>query len=272
MSDGISRSSTTTAFVNDGVTVIRNVLDQSWLDRLASSVEDNMAAPGSHGKNHAETGGAYFGDYVNWKRFPDFLKIASEGPLGALAAKLMGASRVQFFHEHVLVKEPGNTSATPWHQDMPYYCLDCPKTVSLWVPLDPVGKVESLNFMRGSHRDKQTYTPRRFKTLEPLDGDTTDYAPFPEIDERSEDVVSFAVEPGDVLAFDFHTLHDAPANPTDSRRRAVSFRFVGEGAHYVERPHEVSPPFPELGLKLNMSDPLRRNGFRPFGMPANTFP
>ncbi len=248
-------------FQTDGVTVIRNVLDAAWLDRLASAIEANMAAPGPHGKNHAEEGGAYFGDYVNWQRFPDYLDVARDGPLGELAAQLMETPRVQFFHEHVLVKEPGNTSATPWHQDMPYYCVDGPKTVSLWVPLDPVGESESLNFMKGSHRDRQTYMPRRFKTLEPLEGDTTDYAPFPDIDGESDRIVSHAVNPGDVLAFDFHTLHDAPANPTDTRRRAVSFRFVGDGARYVERPHEVSPPFPDLGLKLKMNDPLPEDWF-----------
>ncbi len=173
----------------------------------------------------------------------------------------MQADSVRFFHEHVLVKEPGNSSATPWHQDMPYYCVDCAKTVSLWVPLDSVGETESPNFLRGSHRQKTTYMPRRFKTLEPLEGDTTEYEDFPQIDGNSEDVVSFAVDPGDVLAFDFHTLHDAPANPTNTRRRVVSFRFVGEGARYVARPHEVSPPFPEMGLKLNMNDPLPEEWF-----------
>ncbi|MEL6967643.1 MAG: phytanoyl-CoA dioxygenase family protein [Pseudomonadota bacterium] len=245
----------------DGVTVLRGVLDAKWLGRLADAIETNIAAPGPYGKNHAEGGGAYFGDYVNWQRIPDFLSVTSEGPLGEIAASLMDSTRVQFFHEHVLVKEPGNMSATPWHQDMPYYCLDGPRTVSLWVPLDPVGEAESLNFLKGSHRDKTTYTPRRFKTLEPLAGDTTAYAPFPEINPTASDVISYAVNPGDVLAFDFHALHDAPANPTDVRRRAVSFRFVGEGARYVERPHDVSPPFLDMGLKLAMNDPLPTDWF-----------
>ncbi|MEM9734001.1 MAG: phytanoyl-CoA dioxygenase family protein [Pseudomonadota bacterium] len=249
------------AFQKDGVVVIRNALNASWLTRLAAAIEENMAAPGPYGKNHAEEGGAYFGDYVNWQRFPDYLEVARTGPLGKLAADLMGSARAQFFHEHVLVKEPGNTSATPWHQDMPYYCVDGPKTVSLWVPLDPVGKTESLNFMKGSHRDRRTYMPRRFKTLQPLEGDTTEYTAFPDIDGNEEAVVSFAVNPGDVLAFDFHTLHDAPANPTGTRRRAVSFRFVGEGARYVARPHEVSPPFPDMGLSLAMNDPLPEDWF-----------
>ncbi|MEE9314090.1 MAG: phytanoyl-CoA dioxygenase family protein [Rhizobiaceae bacterium] len=248
-------------FQKDGVAVVRNVLDPNWLNRLAAAIEDNMASPGPHGKNHADDGGAYFGDYVNWKRFPDFINVTKDGPLGQLAAELMQASKVQFFHEHVLVKEAGNTSSTPWHQDMPYYCVDCPKTISLWVPLDPVGEEESLNFLKGSHRGNHTYMPRRFKTLEPLEGDTTAYKPFPQIDLESDNIASFAVEPGDVLAFDFHTLHDAPPNPTDKRRRAISFRFVGEGARYVARPHDVSPPFPDLGLKLEMNDPLPQDWF-----------
>lgn len=248
-------------FARDGVTVIRDVLNASWLTRLAQAVEENMASPGPYGKNHAETGGAYFGDYVNWQRFPDFIEVARTGPLGELAANLMGSTQAQFFHEHVLVKEPGNTGATPWHQDMPYYCVDGPRTVSLWVPLDPVGQAESLNFLKGSHRGRRTYMPRRFKTLEPLAGDTTEYSAFPVIDENDENVVSFAVNPGDVLAFDFHTLHDAPANPTDTRRRAVSFRFVGDGARYVQRPHEVSPPFPEMGVDLSMNDALPEEWF-----------
>ncbi len=248
-------------FQRDGVTVIRNVLDRSWLNRLASAIEANMASPGPHGKNHADAGSAYFGDYVNWQRFPDFLNVASEGPLGKLAAELMGAKEARLFHEHVLVKEPGNASATPWHQDMPYYCLEGEKTVSLWVPLDPVDEAESLNFLAGSHQGKTTYAPRRFKTLQPLEGDTTEYADFPDIDPGDPNIRSFAVDPGDVLAFDFHTLHDAPANPTDKRRRAVSFRFIGEGARYVERPHEVSPPFPKLGLNLQMNDPLPEDWF-----------
>ncbi len=250
-------------FRRDGVVVVRNVLSPQWLERLANAVEDNIGSPGPSGKNHAEAGGAYFGDYVNWQRFPDFLRAADDGPLGAVAGALMGAETVQFFHEHVLVKEPGNGSATPWHQDMPYYCLDGEKTVSLWAPLDSVTRDVCPHFIAGSHRDKVTYVPRRFKTLQPLEGDVSRYAPFPDIDETrdAERILAFDLAPGDVLAFDFHTLHNAPANPGGTRRRAISFRFVGEDARYVERPHEVSPPFPQLGLRLAMNDPLPQDWF-----------
>jgi ectoine hydroxylase-related dioxygenase (phytanoyl-CoA dioxygenase family) len=55
-----------------------------------------------------------------------------------VAARLMGSERVQMFHDHVLVKEPGTSKPTPWHQDGPYYFVEGTQTVSFWSPLDPV--------------------------------------------------------------------------------------------------------------------------------------
>lgn len=252
-------------FRADGVVVLRGILDDDWLARLARAVEDNMRSPGPYGKNHTEVGrpGAYFGDYVNWQRFADFRSVCDEGPLGAIASALMGARRAQLFHEHVLVKEPGTADPTPWHQDLPYYCMDGNQTVSIWVPLDAVAQKVCPHFLAGSHKGAITYVPRRFKTLKALEGDTSTYEPFPDIDEERDAtrLRAWSLEPGDAVAFDYHTLHNAPPNATGRRRRAVSFRFVGEDCRYVARPHEVSPPFPEMGLKLSMGDPLPEDWF-----------
>ena len=252
------------AFRQDRVTVLRGVVSEEWRTRLAAAIEANMSSPGPHGKNHADDeGGAYFGDYVNWQRFEAFKDVGSEGDLGEIAGELMGASKVQLFHEHVLVKEPGNSSATTWHQDLPYYCLDGSQTVSLWVPLDPVAKDVCPHFLAGSQLGQTTYVPRRFKTLKPLEGDTSNYQPFPDIDEErdAERLRSYDLEPGDAVAFDYHTLHNAPPNNTGTRRRAVSLRYVGEDVRFVDRPHELSPPFTEMGLELSMGDALPEDWF-----------
>ena len=251
-------------FREEGVAVLRGVLDAAWLDRLADAVAANMASPGPYGRDHAEPGqGSYFGDYVNWRRFPAYLEVGREGPLGRLAAELTGASRVQFFHEHVLVKEPGTSQPTPWHQDMPYYCMSGAMTVSFWVPLDPVRAEVCPHFLAGSHRSRTAWLPRRFKTMAALEGDTSDYEPFPDIDEAAQaaDIRSFDLEPGDAVAFDFHTLHNAPPNHAATRRRAVSLRYVGEDARYLDRPHAVSPPFPDLGLRAEPGEPLPEDWF-----------
>ncbi len=114
-------TATTDAYREDGVTVLRNVIPEQWRNALAQAIEQNMADPGPHGKNHDEEGGVFFGDYVNWKRFDAYRTVCSEGPLGKIASQLMGVNNVRLFHEHVLVKEPGTSAETPWHQDMPYY-------------------------------------------------------------------------------------------------------------------------------------------------------
>jgi hypothetical protein len=54
--------------------------------------------------------------------------------------------------------------------------------------------------------------------------------------------------PGDVVAFHFRTLHDAPGNSSTARRRAVSLRWLGDDAVFALRPWLHSPPFEQRGL------------------------
>ena len=64
----------------------------------------------------------------------------SQSPAPEAAAQLMQSDQVQFFHDHILVKEPGTAKATPWHQDAPYYFVDGKQTISFWIPIDPCGQ------------------------------------------------------------------------------------------------------------------------------------
>ncbi|MBN9265129.1 MAG: hypothetical protein J0I75_11325, partial [Hyphomicrobium sp.] len=48
-------------------------------------------------------------------------------------------------------------------------------------------------------------------------------------------------------------LHGAPANTTSNRRRAISFRWVGDGATFVKRNGRTSPPFPDLEFEHGAS-------------------
>jgi ectoine hydroxylase-related dioxygenase (phytanoyl-CoA dioxygenase family) len=50
------------------------------------------------------------------------------------------------------------------------------------------------------------------------------------------------------VAFNFRTLHGAPANNTQNRRRAISFRWVGDDARYAKRLGKTSPPFPHIAV------------------------
>lgn len=246
------------AFDVDGAVVVRHALDDEWLDLLAAGVEHNRRHPSawSHWYTDPDEAVGFWTDYVTWPEVDEYRRVVIESPLADIAGHLMGSSTVRFFHEHVLVKEPGATERTPWHHDQPYYCIDGEQNVSMWIALDPVPATSGVQFIAGSHRWGQWFVPRRFVDHVPYAAADGRYELVPDIDELIESdpsrhrVLSWDVEPGDVIAFHFRTVHGAPGNQLASRRRAVSLRWVGDDATFAERPWEVSPPYTADGLTI----------------------
>jgi len=158
------------AFQRDGAVVVRGVF-ADWIDVMAEGIAANMAAPGEFASENAVSEGRFFDDYCNWTRIPAFAKIVHDSPAAKLAAMAMRSQSAQFFHDHVLVKEPGTPKPTPW-----------------------------------------------------------------------------PMEPGDAVLFDFRTAHGARGNTAQTRRRALSLRWVGDDARYISRPGRTSPPFPGHGM------------------------
>jgi ectoine hydroxylase-related dioxygenase (phytanoyl-CoA dioxygenase family) len=136
-----------------GVTVLRDLFGD-WIDTLRRGVERNLADPGPYTKGYTKNGGPgkFFGDYCNWQRFAEYEDFVRNSQAGAVAGRLMQSRHARFFHEHVLVKEPGTEERTPWHHDQPYYGVDGTKTCSLWIPLDPVPEDTCVEFVAGSGR------------------------------------------------------------------------------------------------------------------------
>jgi len=246
-------------FQTHGVTVLRSVFGE-WIEPLRRGVEHNLAEPGPYTKGYTPEGGSgrFFGDYCNWQRIPEYEDFVRNSPAGALAGQLMQSGHARFFHEHVLVKEPGTRERTPWHHDQPYYGIDATKSCSLWIPLDPVPEDTCVEFVAGSHRWGRQFLPRMFSGEDYIRADDNHEA-IPDFDNRRDeyDIRSWALEPGDAIAFHFLTVHGAPPNLSSSRRRrAFSARWVGDDATYAVRSGRTSPPFPELVGRLAHGDPL----------------
>ncbi|GGH23549.1 Ectoine hydroxylase-related dioxygenase, phytanoyl-CoA dioxygenase (PhyH) family [Cribrihabitans marinus] len=231
-------------FRRDGVVLVRGLF-ADHVETLRAGVAANMAAPGPYASNNEKAGqtGLFFDDYCNWTRIPEFCDVIETSPAAEVAADLMGSRIVQMFHDHVLVKEPGTSMPTPWHQDGPYYFVEGRQTVSFWSPLDPVREA-SLRCVAGSHRWEREVLPTRWVSEEGFFADEGQYIPVPDPEAEGMRIVEFEMEPGDAVAFDFRTLHGARGNSSDRRRRAFSLRLVGDDARYVERPGPTSPPFP----------------------------
>lgn len=236
------------AYNRDGVVLIK-ALWADWVDEISTGIERNMAQPGPYGAENLKPGegGRFFDDYCNWERIPEFGRVIRESAVADVAAQLMQSDRVQMFHDHVLVKEPGTSKPTPWHQDGPYYFVEGAQTISFWSPMDPVTEA-SLRCVAGSHLWERDVLPRRWLSDADFYPDPEKYMPVPDPDAEGMPVLEWPMEPGDAVAFNYRTLHGARGNVSANRRRAFSLRLLGEDARYVERPGPTSPPYPGHGM------------------------
>ncbi len=246
-------------FQREGVVLVRGLF-RNHVEALRAGVERNMAEPGEYAAENLKPGeaGRFFDDYCNWQRIPEFEAVIRDSPAAEVAADLMGSDSVQMFHDHVLVKEPGTSKPTPWHQDGPYYFVEGRQLVSFWSPLDPVREA-SLRCVAGSHLWEKPVLPTRWLSEENFYPDADAYMPVPDPDAEGMEIREWAMEPGDAVAFHYGTLHGARGNNAAQRRRAFSLRLLGDDARYVERPGRTSPPFP--GHAMTPGQKLREDWF-----------
>ncbi len=238
------------AFQRDGAVPLRGVF-APWLEAAREAVEQNKLDPSFRERTYRPDDGSapFFQDYCVWSKFDGYKALVMESPMAKIAAQLMGSKTARIFHDHILVKEPGNSIATPWHQDQPYYLVEASQSVSFWVPLDPVPRARTIEFVAGSHLWGKNFKPKRFDGTDLFDGDRSEGAPDIDASRDELDILGWDVEPGDAVAFSFRTLHGAPANASKTRRRVISIRWVGDDARFVERPGPTSPAFADLSYQ-----------------------
>jgi len=238
------------AYKADGVVCLRQVFDHDWLGFLAEAIELAMAEPGPHAEEYAAKSGQgrFFGDLEVWLRHEPFPRFAYDSPAAEIAAQVMGASRINFFYDQVLVKEPGTAARTPWHQDQPYWAVSGRQVCSIWTPLDPVAEEVCPEFVAGSH-DWPAHSPYHFMDGSPYRGTGLQQLPDIEAERGHHDIRRFELAPGDCLVFQAMIVHGAPPNRTPSRRRALATRWCGDDARYCVRPGEVGIPTADPGLR-----------------------
>jgi len=190
-------------FQRDGVVLIKGLFND-YIDLIRSGIERNMREPGEYAAENLQSGesGRFFDDYCNWTRIPEFETVIKESPAAAVAAQLTGSNAIQIFHDHVLVKEPGTSKATPWHQDSPYYFIDGDQTVSFWSPMDPVDNA-TLRCVAGSHRWEKPVLPTRWLAEDNFYPSNDDYMPVPDPDAEGMPVREWSMQPGDAVAFHY---------------------------------------------------------------------
>ncbi len=248
-------------FQRDGAVMIKNVMTD-WVDVMRAGVARNMEYPSEYASENdvLEGQGRFFDDYCNWLRIPEFLQVVQESPASEIAAKSMQSTTAQFFHDHVLVKESNTLKPTPWHQDSPYYFVEGTQTVSMWMPLDRVNDA-TLRLLAGSHKWEKMVRPVSWSDDSDFYDSNMGWSAVPDPDKNHTNhrILEWEMDPGDIVLFDFRTVHGARGNLNSNRRRALSLRWLGDDARYVERPGRTSPPYP--GHKMVAGERLREDWF-----------
>ena len=236
------------SYQNQGAILIKNIFNP-WIDLLRAGFEKVLLEPGPHARENVKhEEGRFFEDYCNWERISEFKKFAEESPAAQIVAEATGSKTIQLFHEHIFVKDPGTSKETPWHQDMPYYCVDGNDTGSFWIPLDPITKNNSLKILLGSHKLPKLIRPTKWSNNKPWYKNDENFMDMPSIN-TDENILKSGMNLGDAILFNFKVLHSSSGNETNRSRRAFSMRFIGDDVKYLGRGGETSPPFKGIGLK-----------------------
>ena len=244
-------------FWRDGVVCLRGVLSRELLDAMTAPVE---AAIGSaQSADLSEIAGApassprFVAGVDHWRHDPRLREFAFDSALPPTVAELLRSNSVYLYEDSVLVKEPGATAPTQWHQDLGYFHVNGSQMCTTWCPLDPADEsTGAMRFVRGSHLRPEVYRPNLFVTTEPIPG--TEGEIVPDIDAGDFDIITFALEPGDITVHHARTLHAAGGNRSaDRRRRAISVRYCGDDTVMHFRPGAPRKPVQQ---RLTDGDPL----------------
>ena len=248
------------SYKQNGALVVRDIF-KPWINVLREGFEKVLKNPGPHARENINKNenGRFFEDYCNWHRIPEFLRFVKESPAAQIVAEATNSKSIQVFHDHIFVKDPDTNKPTPWHQDMPYYCVDGEDTGSYWIPLDEVSKENTLKIILGSHKWSKLVQPTKWSNDKPWYKNETDFMDMPDIESIENEIMVPDLKLGDAILFNFKTVHGAPGNNTKNQRRAFSMRFIGDDVRYINREGETSPPF--AGINLKVGDTLRTDWF-----------
>jgi ectoine hydroxylase-related dioxygenase (phytanoyl-CoA dioxygenase family) len=242
------------AFSTDGAVCLRGVIDQIWIDRLLVGVDHTLAHPSPRGRlwHRDDLGRESRYDSQVWRTRQEFADFVFDSPLAEIACRLMEATRVNFFFDAMFARSPGIQFRTPFHQDEPYWSVEGFQTCSSWMPLVSVSKSSALEVVRGSHRWTENFHQTNFGDLTGDGRDDVhfgdDAMPFPDIegDRDAYEILSWDMEPGDVMCFNGRSIHGGSGNlPEGQDLKVFNTKWAGDDVRVKFRTTGMDPDHEE---------------------------
>lgn len=241
------------AYQQQGAVCLRQILTLDEIELLKAGIEQNLQSPSPRAKvaSRPDDTGYFIEDFCNWQYNDYYRRFIFDTHIGEIARQLMQSETVRLYHDHLLVKEPRTQQKTPWHQDQPYYNIEGRQNCSLWIPVDPVPRPSTLEFVAGSHLGPWLM-PRSFMDNQAKWFPEGSLADLPDIEAERDNypILGWEINPGDIVCFHMLTLHAAAGVSHAHRRRVFSVRFIGDDITHAPRAWTTSPAFPGLDTEL----------------------
>jgi len=256
-------------FRNEGVVCVRKALDPQWLMLIEMGLNRVLGdASVTKHRFYGGEAGELQETVRNFDASVEIRRLMYDSPLGDMLGRCMGSNGVWYYSDEFFIKNSGGAKRTPWHQDTPYFPVAGTQLASVWISLDRLRADECLEFVRGSHAATMYdgFDPRN-----PGDPSASYYEqglpklPDIEANRSGFPIVSWAIEPGDIIISSPSIIHGGGPTRVDGRRRALAIRMFGDDVVFATRPPSMPtvPLTPGLSLRLKPGDPLRSPWYPP---------
>lgn len=231
-------------YQENGYVAVENVLTAAELAAIRSAMSEIIERRDVEGIERKEGDGAkaekIFLQRINLWRVHDGIRRHTLNPkLAEIARCLAGVERLRVFHDHMLTKMPGDSRATDWHQDAPYWPMEeAGRTISCWMALDDVTEENGcMWFVPGSHKFQVR------EVVHILDDEHEDiFERIPEADRRNIRRVPVHLKAGSCTFHNGYTFHYAGPNRSNAPRRAMVTIYMPDGTRYNGNEHCVTDP------------------------------
>ncbi|MDH3273298.1 MAG: phytanoyl-CoA dioxygenase family protein [Gammaproteobacteria bacterium] len=215
-------------FQADGFLLVEDFFTHEELDRFGKLVDAAVRYRTADDRRALSDKNLYEQTFVQcmrlWEDHPSISPFTFHPKLGAASAALLQTERVRLWHDQALYKEAGGRK-TDAHLDYPFWPVDKPDLVSVWIPFDDVRPGGGMmSYVQGSH----TMGITQFVDIGDLrGGESIDLLQTPEV--ASRPLIPVSASKGSAIFHHACTIHAADANETDSVRRVFTMVYMADG-------------------------------------------
>lgn len=234
-------------YQENGYVQLHNVLTGEELEQVREAVRVIFEAKIDAAHDMSGRNPEYdkvFAQRINlWELHEGIRRHTFNPKLAQMARRLSCAPWVRLWHDQTLIKNPGDSKPSAWHQDWPYWPMRETGALSCWVALDDVDEANGcMAFVPKSHY-LGALPPINLATPEGL----FNLVPGDAGGRLATKAIFQPMKAGSCTFHNGLTFHYAGPNTTDRPRRAIITAYTPGDVHYTGAKHPITDP---LGLKL----------------------